>query len=552
MARSIQAIQDSFAHLPGKDRTKAIRKQAAELWEKHHKLVPFMRDGYEVEKKSFITTNGRQDECINYISMVEGALEQQKNQVVEPTVEPTVEATKDLHFDNIPGFKFTQVVIKIDGSLYWQGTHESGLQTQKHKELDHAKKAAEYYLKNKLKNWNPVVEPTVEPNIEPVVEPTVEPVVETLAQPTVETEYSDSEAERMAIAKKLYFATADKDDLTGLREYQLNLCKTQKYFLPEFAILVARTRVIIEDYANAKSPEGKAHPGSIQKIRVEIMRYLAGIIKPENDKFPPVNDRTLEDTFNDFDTAVRGAFSDIGAAKYKLNKARSEAAEEDVRAIKVLPYISWAIDTVNNLPQSAAKWKEVAIAVMLLTGRRQSEVMSSGIFTYVDDAHVIFEGQLKRHVAEVVAPEKIPVLGKAAQGVVNAIAWLEKFNKRTLPESRTVEAIQKAAKVSHDRCSRYIAETMATLCGLCQITNGKEWVVTEGSKQVNKFKGHLNRQIYAQVCSGLFNDVNESKKRAYISRILLENRDAALSYDRDIEIQDINALGKLCGSFRDE
>lgn len=457
MTRSIQAIQDSFSHLTSKDRTKAIRKQAADLWEKHHNLVPFIRDGYEVEKKSFIMTNGRHEECINYISAVEAALEQQKKQVVEP-------------------------------------------------------------------------------------------IVETI----VKTEYSDSEAERMAIAKKFYFATADKDDLTGLREYQLNLCKTQKYFLPEFAILVARARVIMEDYANGKSPEGKAHPGSIQKIRVEVMRCLADIIKSEHDKFPPVNDRTLEDTFNDFDTAVRGAFSDIGAAKYKLNKARSEAAEEDVRAIKVLPYISWAIDTVSNLPQSTAKWKEVAIAVMILTGRRQSEVMSSGIFTYVDDSHVIFEGQLKRHIAEVVAPEKIPVLGKAAQAIVNAINWLEQFSKRTLPESRTVEAIQKAAKLSHDRCSRYVAETMAMLCGLCEIINGKEWVVIEGSKQVNKFKGHLNRQIYAQVCSALFNDANESKKRAYISRILLENRDAALSYDRDIEIQDIDALRKLCGSFRDE
>lgn len=485
MARSIQEIQNSFAHMNSKERTKTIRKEVADLWEKYRNLVPFVRDGYEVERKSFITSNGRQEECINYISQVETALEQPKTEVVKD-----VEVTT---------------------------------------------------------NGEDVVE-----IVNPIVEKSTVQTLETVPQAKIETEYSDSEAEKLDIAEKLYFATAAQDDLTGLREYQLNLCRTQKYFLPEFAILVSRTRVIIEDYANAKSPEGKAHPGSIQKIRVEVMRCLAEIIKPENDKFLPVNDRTLEDTFKDFDTSVRGAFSDIGAAKYKLNKARSEAAEEDVRAIKVLPYISWAIHTVDNLPQSAAKWKEVAIAVMLLTGRRQSEVMSSGLFTYVDDSHVIFEGQLKRHIAELVPPENIPVLGKAAQGVVNAIAWLEKFNKRTLPESRNVDAIQKAAKVSHDRCSRYIAEAMATLCSLCQITNGKEWVVAEANKQSNKFKGHLNRQIYAQVCSALFNDANESKKRVYISRILLENRDAALSYDRDIEIQDTDDLKALCGSFRDE
>ncbi len=86
---------------------------------------------------------------------------------------------------------------------------------------------------------------------------------------------------------------------------------------------------------------------------------------------------------------------------------------------------------------------------------------------------------------------------------------------------------------------------------MCLITNGKDWEVKEGNKMVNKFKGHLNRQIYAQICSALFNDSNERKKRAFISRILLENRDAALSYDRDVEVVDISEVRKLCGTFSD-
>jgi hypothetical protein len=188
---------------------------------------------------------------------------------------------------------------------------------------------------------------------------------------------------------------------------------------------------------------------------------------------------------------------------------------------------------------------------MLLTGRRQSEVMSSGVFTFADETHVIFEGQLKRHVAELVEAEKIPVLGKAAKQIVNAIEWLEKHGKRTIPTERTVKAIQEAAKKSHDRCSRYIAEAMDKLSGYCQIINNKTWEFTENGKVVNKFKGHLCRQIYAQVCSGLFNDSNESKKRAYISRILLENRDAALIYDRDIEVKDFEELRKMCGIIKE-
>jgi len=489
MPRSLEEIN--------KKTVEQLCPEAADLWEKYHDQVPLIVNGFEINKRSQITSRSKvkKADLVTYISQLEGLLasgELGKNQEIKPQVEEIkpIEAAKT---------------------------------------LEPAK--------------------TVEPSEQLIKVATEE-----------EINYSKSEDEQCNIAKKLYSATEAKDGFTGLREYQFNLCKTQKYFLPEFAILVVRTRVIIEDYANGKSFEGKAHPGSIQKIRVNVMKYLAEIVKSEVDKFPPVNDRTLQDIFDDFDKSVRGAFSDIGAAKHRLNKERAEAREDDIRAIKAYPLINWAIKTVNDLPAKdisqmrklSAKWKEIAIAIMLLTGRRQSEVMSSGIFTLVDESTVIFEGQLKRHIAELVAPEKIPVLGKAAKGVVDAIKWLEFYGKRTLPEAREVEAIQKAAKLSHDRCSRYIAEIMETLAELCPIQNNKQWEVVENGKVINKFKGHLTRQIYAQICDGLFHDKHESKKRAFISRILLENRDAALSYDRDIEIVDMEELGGLCGSLRDE
>ncbi|BAY14240.1 protelomerase family protein [Calothrix sp. NIES-2098] len=494
MTRSLEQIAE------GKN-TQDLRKEAVEFLRKTK--IPFVQQGIE-RTASYIQSNGRKQDCVEYISLCEATLAQEPKKPAVETAVKTLDTT----------------------------TKQTPVKNSKTR-------------KNTKKQPVEFVEP-VEIKPEPIPEK-IEATTET-TRPTIEhSEYSDSEAEKLGIAKKLYYATAAKDGLTGLREYQLNLCKTQKYFLPEFAILVARTRVIIEDYANAKSPDGKAHPGTIQKIRVDVMRYLADIVKPEIDKFPPVNDRTLEDIFNEFEASVRGAFADIGKAKYELNRKKNEAAEEDVRAIKVSPFIEWAIDQVSDLPESPARWREVAIALMLLTGRRQSEVMSSGIFKYADETHVIFEGQLKRHVAELVEAEKIPVLGKAARAVVNAINWLESHGKRTIPTERTPEALQAAAKKSHDRCSRYIAEAMDKLSVYCQIINNKSWEVTENGKLVNKFKGHLCRQIYAQVCSGLFNDSNESKKRAYISRILLENRDAALIYDRDIEVKDWDELKQLCG-----
>lgn len=358
--------------------------------------------------------------------------------------------------------------------------------------------------------------------------------------------YSNSESEKLAIARRLYYSTEKENELTGLREYQLSLCRSGKYFLPEFAILVARSRVIIESHADSKSPEGKAHPGSVQKIRVDILKYLGQIIEEEKDKFPSVNDRTLLDTYQDFDNAVRGAFKDVGATKYKLTQVINSRAEEDVRAILAKPFVEWAIATVSDLPESSARWKEVAIAIMLLTGRRQSEVLATGLFTYVDESTVIFEGQLKRHIAELVPSEEIPVLGKCAKQIVAAVNWLESQGKRTVPTERTVEALQLAAKKSHDRSSRYIAEAMEKLANKCEIINEKKWEVQEKGKLTNKFKGHLCRQIYAQICAGLFNDPNERKKRAFISRILLENREAALSYDRDVEVRDIDSIRELC------
>jgi len=463
-----------------------LSKEAADLWDKYKKQVPFIVNGHEIEKRSVITGRSgiKKADLIGYISTVEGFT------------------------DNLP----------VVNNVIDENEAVEAVEAEKMQELE-----------------------------------------QTIDVDSQGIDYSKSEKEKVAIANRLYYSTEAKDGLMGLREYQLKLCRDNKYFLPAFAILVARTRVIIEDYANSKSREGKAHPGSIQKIRVDVMKYLAEIVQSEVDKFPAFDDITLIETFKVFGESVRGAFADIGAEKHKLNMERSEAREEDVRAINVYPLINWAIETVSNLPEKdisqirklSAKWKEIAIAIMLLSGRRQSEVMSSGIFTYVDESTVIFEGQLKRHDDKLVAPEKIPVLGKAAKGVVEAINWLEFYGKRTLPKAREVEAIQKAAKESHNRCSRYIAETMDTLAVYCSITNGKEWIVEENGKKVNKFKGHLTRQIYAQVCDGLFHDKHETKKRAYISRILLENRAAALSYDRDIEIVDIEELKELCGSLYD-
>ena len=269
----------------------------------------------------------------------------------------------------------------------------------------------------------------------------------------------------------------------------------------------------------------------------------------DNDKFEhPDSEITFIGTYDTYEESIRGAFRDIGAKKHYLNTSMNRAGEIDVRAIQAKPFIDWAVSQVSNLPESPARWKEVAIACMLLSGRRQSEVLSSGIFTPIDEDNVLFEGQLKRHDGELVEAIKIPVLGKSGANLVLAIQWLQDNDKRTIPSERTVKEIQKAANKSHSRCSRYIASTMKELQKYCPITNNKQWESSDGD---NKFKGHITRQIYAQTCEGLFNDPNERKKRAFINEILLESRDASVPYDRDVNIVDIEEIRQSYGTIKD-
>lgn len=358
--------------------------------------------------------------------------------------------------------------------------------------------------------------------------------------------YTNAEQEKRFIANQLYAATERQNGFTGLKQYHKDFCESEKLFSSEnfskFAQLVAKARVLIEGYAdsNSKSPDGKASPGGLIAIKVEIMKYLEELCERDTDSFEPVLERTLMDTFTDFDKAVGGAFRDISRLKYERNIEKRDAGERDVRKIRVSRFIDWAKDLICNLPDNAARWKEVAIAVMLLTGRRQSEVLSSGIFEYVDENHLMFEGQLKRHTEELVPPTKIPVIGGMASHIVKAIQWLENFKKRTIPHDRTYKGLQKAAKESHNRCSRYISETMTKLESFVDITNNKTW---KDSKKQNVFKGHLTRQIYAQICSKLFVP-HDQKKHSYIADILLESRDAAPTYDRDIEVIDFEELTK--------
>jgi len=489
MPRSLEEIGSKYV--------KDLRDESAALFKKHQ--IPFIgKEGREYNA-SKIESHGTRNECIEYISLVENTLEAKKVKVAKKpiAVEPTTKT-----------------------------------------------KAVEPTTKTKAVEPIPVETPNNLPQYKDT--------------PT----YTHSETEKLEVAKLLYEAKEKNNGFVGLKQYHYNLCKANKLFTPDFAILIARARLLIEDYAHQKSFSGQAHPGSIQKIRLEIVRLIEEMVQVDNDKFIHPSNVSLIDTYTQFEESVKGAFRDIGAQKHQLNQRMNQKNELDVREIEAYPFVEWAVNRITNLPplpsgnasedrRNGANWKEIAIALMLLTGRRQSEIMSSGIFTFSSNTRLIFEGQLKRHVDELVEPKKIPVLGKSAKQILKAIEWLDAYGKRVLPEVREYKALQAAAKKAHDSHSRYIAETMDNLSKYCKITNQKTWEYMEEGKERSKFKGHLCRQIYAEICASLYHDDSETKKRTFISQILIEsNSSATLPYDRDIKIKDIDRLKELCGTFK--
>ena len=229
--------------------TKELRKLASQMKRVNPSLV-FVRDGLEFSA-SKIASNGRKDECVYHISMWEGQLEKDEE---TSTIKPEQKVKPE--------------------------------------------------PKTKAK-------PESKQKTEPKITAKTEPSKAEDKQP--ENEYSESDHERLILAIKLYESKLEDDELTGLKEYQLKLCQEQKYFLPAFGILIARARVMIEAYANNKSPEGKAHPGTIQKIRVEVSKKIGEFVERDKDKFPAFEDIDIASTYKAFDDALRGAFADIGS-----------------------------------------------------------------------------------------------------------------------------------------------------------------------------------------------------------------------------------------------
>lgn len=380
--------------------------------------------------------------------------------------------------------------------------------------------------------------------IEKVIETAKETIaVEAEREPQKDSEYQVIEDEQDAIAK-LFFEGEMVDgkwQVVGLKEIFIRNVQAQNplFAVNDFFALVGQFRPTIERHLRERTDE--LNPHTLLNWRSTILKKIEGMVEAVS-----VTDESqkqeLQATYSRFYTAAMSAFTDVGKVKRLQGNAQLKRREDNAVEVNVAQLVEWAKDRVTNLPEKKTGWSEVAVAIMILTGRRQSEVMATGRFEPTDsDSYLEFSGQLKRHTDEVVKPFEIPVLGNAATGVINGVKWLEAYGKR-----------EETPKAAHNRFSRYLSAAAKQACGY--ITSpAKDWWEHEdvSGKIRDRRKCHLFRQIYGQVVIPVFfNRVDGRGKKA--KRILAEvmghsdspsSRDyAAEAYDADVFVIDAQKL----------
>lgn len=341
-------------------------------------------------------------------------------------------------------------------------------------------------------------------------------------QETIEVAANDDEPiyfnhdELLQKTAKEYFAKIEK--------YTLECLAGGVKFSPVFFELVSYFRPDVERLA------ATSNPYSILNFKAQVLKRIADKVSSVANQYP---DDALTTNFELFAKSVAASFSNLSAEKFTAQNASLNNRANNAIKVDVTRLIEWAGKTLTHLPQKSDSWTLVATALMVATGRRQSEIMSSGRFTVSGDK-LSFSGQLKRHQDEQNAPIDIPTLVDA-QLVINGIQWLDSWRKRIEPADESFKAQQSAAKKAHDKYSRYLSQAAkAVLTQYVDISG--DWI----HESKDRRKCHLFRQIYGQLAYKRYY-ANSGRKIGQVLTEILGHADnagsrkfAAESYDADI------------------
>lgn len=402
-------------------------------------------------------------------------------------------------------------------------------------------------------------------NLQTAVEPVVEPTVETVVEPTVvdENDYSGYYQELENIAKKYYEGVFNSDsnswDFVGLREYTTRLILQNVPFLPEFFSIVSSLRPELELLIKNRTGKDEINPNTLSNYRSQVLKLIESRVNNESVNYP---DNKLKIVFKQFYDSVQASFSDVRKTKTETSNINLNTRSNHAIDIKAASLINWAKGRLENLPGLSSQYQEVAIALMILTGRRQSEIMSSAKFEAIQGKvnAVMFSGQLKRHNGENVEAYEIPILANAASQVIDGIKWLQNNSKRVVCLDDSYEAQQIAAKKAHDRFSRYLSEVAKKIISdYVVVGSPDDWMLAdESGKKKDRRKCHLFRQVYGQCVFPVFFEGSGRKLNQVLTEVmghsnsLSSRKHAAENYDSDCFVKDIEAIKSICDTAATE
>jgi hypothetical protein len=185
----------------------------------------------------------------------------------------------------------------------------------------------------------------------------------------------------------------------------------------------------------------------------------------------------------------------------KLKERKEEKSQINPEKLVV-----WAVDILANLHNKhITYWKPVTQALKVLTGRRTSEILSSGKFLPCNvKGCVYFKGQLKKQSEDTFNSEKayiIPVIGSHSELVIQGLIWLENTGKRKQPTDNSWSAQMAAAKEVNRNYGAYLSD-------FCRGIDGfkLKWydLVESSNDWTKKQKPDVTRDIYTQIIGSAY------------------------------------------------
>ena len=400
-----------------------------------------------------------------------------------------------------------------------------------------------------------------------IIESKAEPIKTAPTTIQTEFEYTDYEQLLKKLSSKYYqgFRVGDME-IVGVRQFaeeQIRRAQTNQSLMDvRLFATVAHFKEEITSIAAEGSEDGKANASTVINLRGEIINRIKKAINSEREQFivkkelegmEPITIDYLTQAFEAFRTGVIASFSQIAREKRESQGTNFLARRTSTPHASVANLVQWAISRLKSLPTKSQEWREVALAIMIVTGRRPAEVMSTGVFKAIDQTNLEFYGQLKKKGESDEKIYKIPALGNTAREVEIAIQWLEMMNKRTVPVSRSLEDKQDSAKKCHDRFSRYLSEIASQIMPThLVLADGASWDLAENRSRI---KPYLSRQIYLQIISKMVQkavtngvSIDPDLAVTYYSGhyLSVDGKDAnAENYLADIVINDMENVRKI-------